>query len=365
MRSRRDHVFPVDYSRVLADINTKVANCLNTKMVASLTVLLNKANFPFTEDKWEDAKLRHRDVQFMYDESKTSDEFLANIKKFQDVEVIAGVKNFYNLDGKVFDLLPKLKAVCFSSAGYNQIDFKEATRRGIQISRVYDLDTSTADTNLFLLLGAMRFFQYGIKDLLVNRKFRDPPQVGVAPDGKVLGIVGLGAIGRQVAARAKPLGFEKILYFGRHQQSKEVEAELGVEYVGDIDELVKQSDVIDLNCALTKETFHLINEERILKMKDGVIIVNTARGDIIDETALIKYLKNGKILAAGLDVFHNEPNINYELVDLENVISLPHLGSYTKATRIKAQLTVLRNVENYIANKKLLTYIGEQKDIKW
>lgn len=331
-------------------------------------VLLDKDQFPFTAEKWDEFAQKHPNVKLVINNAKDFNEFLDKVNndaQFKEIEIIAAVKHDYKLDSEIFDKLPKLKAVCFCSAGYNQIDFKEATKRKIQISRVYDLDTSTADTNLFLLLGAMRFYQVGIKDLFIHKKFRNPTQVGVAPNDKVLGIVGLGAIGRQVAARAKPLGFGKIIYYNRSQLSKEIEEELGVEYVSNVDELVEQSDVIDLNCALTNETYHLINEERIQKMKDGVIIVNTARGDVIDETALIKYLKNGKILSAGLDVFHNEPNVNYELVELDNVIALPHLGSYSKATRANAQLTVLKNVESYLSTGKLVSYIGEQKDVSF
>lgn len=330
------------------------------------TILVIPKVFPFTLEKWAEFEKTH-DVKIIYDKCNSTEELLEKITKKEDgydhINIFAGVSGFYKLDSKVFDALPSLKAVCFCSAGYDQIDFVEATRRGIQILRVYDLDTSTADTNLFLLLGAMRFYQQSIKDLYIHKQFKNPDQVGVAPNGLTLGIIGLGAIGRQVAARCKPLGFGKILYYNRLQAPKEVEEELGVEYVSSADELVAQADVIDLNCALTKETYHLINEDRIKKMKDGVIIINTSRGDVIDEDALIKYLKNGKILSAGLDVFHNEPDINFDLVALDNVIALPHVGSYSKATRTNAQLTVFKNAENFLKTGKLISFIGEQKDL--
>ncbi|GMM33488.1 hypothetical protein DASC09_008130 [Saccharomycopsis crataegensis] len=333
----------------------------------AITVLLNKNNFPFIANKWEEFQKTHPEITLIEDTSANFQEFESKIANNTDditsVSLIAGVKNDYNLDAKIFDALPNLKAVCFCSAGYNQIDFAEATKRKIQVARVYDLDTSTADTNLFLLLGAMRFYQESIKDLYIHHKFQNPSKVGIAPNGLTLGVVGLGAIGQAVVRRCLPLGFEKIIYYNRRQVAPELEKELGVTYVSSIDELVSQSDVVDLNCALTPETYHLINEERILKMKDEVIIVNTARGDVIDETALIKYLKNGKILSAGLDVFHNEPNINYELVELDNVIALPHVGSFSKATRINAQLTVLKNVENYLSTGKLISFIGEQRGL--
>lgn len=331
------------------------------------TILVNLNNFPFTKQKWTEFKEQHPGATIIIDECKDLSEFKSKFKQLGDnknqwnqIDMIAGVKDFYKLDKEVFELLPNLKSVSFSSAGYNQIDFNEATKRNIQISRVFDLDTSTADTNLFLLLGAMRFYKFGIHSL-EKRRFEVPPIVGVAPDDKVLGIVGFGAIGKQVAARCKPLGFKKIVYWNRSPlNNSELESQLGVQSVSTLEELFITADVIDLNIALTPETKHLINAEAILKMKDGVIIVNTARGDIIDEAALIEGLKSGKILSAGLDVFCNEPNINYDLANLDNVFALPHLGSFTKVTRVNAQLTVFKNVENFIKTGKLLTYIGEQ-----
>ncbi|OQY09477.1 MAG: D-glycerate dehydrogenase, partial [Marinitoga sp. 4572_148] len=160
--------------------------------------------------------------------------------------------------------------------------------------------------------------------------------------GKTLGIIGMGRIGKEMAKRAK--GFEmKVLYYKRNKLSEAEEKELGVEYA-DLETLIKKSDYISLHTPLTDETYHLLDEKEFSMMKPNAIIINTARGPVINEKVLIKYLKERKIAGAGLDVYEEEPYIPNELLELNNVVLTPHTGSATFETRDKMAEMVADNV---------------------
>lgn len=261
-------------------------------------------------------------------------------------------------DEELCDALPSsIKAVCHYGAGYDQVDVAPFTERGIQVSNVQGAaDASTALTNVYLMLGCLRNFGHAAVNARAGKWIGDC-ELGHDPDGRVLGIMGMGGIGRQVRDYVKPFGFSKIVYYNRSRLSPELEA--GCEYVS-LDELYKHADVISVNVPLNAATRHMINAESIKKMKDGVIIVNTARGPVIDEQALVDGLNSGKIGGAGLDVFEHEPTINPGLLANPQALMLPHFGTFTVETHRKMEEAVLDNIRSYLKTGKVATIVPEQ-----
>jgi glyoxylate reductase len=182
-------------------------------------------------------------------------------------------------------------------------------------------------------------------------------QLGHDPKKKVLGVLGMGGIGQAVAQRAKSFGMT-IQYHNRNQLP--ASEEQGAKYVS-FDELMQTSDVISLNLALNPSTRHIIAKAQFDMMKDGVVIVNTARGPIIDEAALVDALNSGKVFSAGLDVFEEEPKIHSGLMENENVVLLPHVGTSTWESQKDMELLVLSNLRSAVEGKGLVTQVAEQK----
>jgi glyoxylate reductase len=182
-------------------------------------------------------------------------------------------------------------------------------------------------------------------------------QLGHDPKKKVLGVLGMGGIGQAVAQRAKSFGMT-IQYHNRNQLP--ASEEQGAKYVS-FDELMQTSDVISLNLALNPSTRHIIAKAQFDMMKDGVVIVNTARGPIIDEAALVDALDSGKVFSAGLDVFEEEPKIHPGLMENENVVLLPHVGTSTWESQKDMELLVLSNLRSAVEGKGLVTQVAEQK----
>ncbi|KAG7749477.1 hypothetical protein KL912_001478 [Ogataea haglerorum] len=324
----------------------------------------------YAQEAWQ--KLEQRpNVEVVESGASSRAEFLKELDegKFKDVNVIArtfeSVKQTGLLDKELLALLKEktsLQAISHNGAGYDQVDAVECGRLGIQVSNVPSLvDAATADTHIYLLLGALRNFQDSTLRMLQGKwpseKCAGTP-VGHDPEGKVLGIYGMGGIGRAVRDRAKPFGFRKILYHNRNRLAPELEQ--GAEYVS-MDELLSQADVISINIPLNDATRHSINKDTIAKMKDGVVIVNTARGPIVDESALLPALKSGKVGAFGSDVFENEPNVNMELIRQPNVVSLPHMGTHTVETMKAMEEFVVQNVAAFVDQGKVLSIVPELK----
>ncbi|CAI4527051.1 BDM_1a_G0031710.mRNA.1.CDS.1 [Saccharomyces cerevisiae] len=256
-----------------------------------------------------------------------------------------------------------LKYIAHQGAGYDQIDAKALAERGIQLANAPGIvDAATADTALFLILGAMRNFDYGRKNLKEGKwpagGFAAGAPLGITPRNKILGIIGMGGIGRAVCERVRPLGFEKFVYYNRSRLNEELEQ--GAIYVS-LERLLEVADVISLHCPLNETTWHLLNDERIQHMKYGAIIVNTARGAVIDEHALVKHLKSGRIAGAGLDVFEYEPSVSRELLDLPNVLALPHMGTQAVQTVKEMEECVVKNIYSGITKGRVETLVPEQK----
>lgn len=240
---------------------------------------------------------------------------------------------------------PRLKVIANYAVGYNNIDVEEATKRGIMVTNTPGVLTeTTADLTWALMMAVARRIVEGDKFVRAG-KFRGwEPMLLLGTDlyGATLGVIGFGRIGQAVARRA--IGFKmKVLYYSRSRVSEEIEKELNATYV-DLNTLLKESDFITLHLPLTKQTHHLIGEDQFKLMKKEAYLINTARGPIVDEKALVKALKENWIRGAALDVFENEPQVEPELLELENVVLAPHIGSASHATRTKMSIMAAENI---------------------
>lgn len=265
------------------------------------------------------------------------------------------------IDKEVIDNFEKCKIIANAAAGFNNIDVNYAVEKKIIVTNTPDILTdATADLTMALLLVAARRVAEG------ERMMRTGSFKGWAPDlllgvelkNKVLGIVGAGRIGSGVAKRAGSFGM-KIIYSG-HKKNLIIEKELGAEKLS-LTQLLKKADVISLHVPLTADTFHILNKDNMKLMKKSAILINTSRGEIIDEKTLVNILKKKNIFAAGLDVYENEPNINPELLKLNNVVLLPHIGSATLETRSNMALLAAENVLNVLRGKMPKTPVNRIK----
>jgi glyoxylate reductase len=258
------------------------------------------------------------------------------------------------MDREVMDAAgPQLKIISSYSTGFEHIDVAEATRRGIYVTYTADiLAEATADLTFALLLACARNIMTGDR-MVRQKKWR----VGWMPDlllgqnvrGATIGIIGLGRIGAAVARRARGFGME-ILYNNRRRNEK-AEAELGVRYAS-LDDLVARSDFVTIHTTLNDASRHLINKERLQKMKKTAFLINTARGSVVDECALVSALKKGWIAGAGLDVFEKEPLGASPLLKMKNVVLLPHIGSADRATRSRMSQVAAKNIRDVLAGRE-------------
>ncbi len=237
------------------------------------------------------------------------------------------------------------------SVGHDHIDLKAAAARGLMVSNTPDVLTgATADIAMLLLLGAARGAGWGEKMVRTQtwEIWRPTGPLGVEVTGKRLGIYGMGRIGRAVAVRARAFDME-IHYHNRNKLDAALEN--GAIFHRRLDDLMAQSDFLSINCASTRSTRNSINAQRLAALPDGAVVINTARGDIVDDDALIAALKSGKLAGAGLDVFRNEPDIDPQLRALENTFLLPHLGSATIDTRTAMGMRALDNLDAFFAGR--------------
>ncbi len=248
----------------------------------------------------------------------------------------------------------RVKLIGNFGVGFNHIDVAAAKAAGITVSNTPDVLTdATADLAILLLLMATRRAGEGERELREGRwtGWRPTHLMGQSVSGKTLGIVGFGRIAQATAHRAHHGFGMQVAYYGRRRAPAEIEAACKARYVGDVDALIAESDVLSLHCPGGAETHHLINAERLSKMKPTAVIVNTARGTVVDEAALAAALQSQRIAAAGLDVYEREPVVHPDLVGLDNVVLLPHLGSATRETRTAMGLRVARNVDLFFAGQ--------------
>lgn len=240
---------------------------------------------------------------------------------------------------------PKLKVIANYAVGYNNIDVLEATKRGIMVTNTPGVLTeTTADLAWALMMSVARRIVEADRFVRAG-KFRGwEPMLFLGTDvhGATLGIVGFGRIGQAMARRAQ--GFDmKVLYHDVKRVPQEVEEALGVTFYP-LEELLQQSDFVTIHTPLTSQTHHLIGERELRMMKKEAYLINTARGPIVDEKVLVRALKEGWIRGAALDVFEREPEIEPELLTLDNVILVPHIGSASFATRTKMAIIAAENL---------------------
>ncbi|MBY0357774.1 MAG: D-glycerate dehydrogenase [Candidatus Obscuribacterales bacterium] len=248
---------------------------------------------------------------------------------------------------------PNLKIVANVAVGIDNINLEAANQKEILVANTPGvLDDTTADLAFALLLALARRLKEAEKYLLEKRwkDFKLDHFFGVDVHGKTLGVIGCGRIGQAVARRAKGFSMHT-LYHQRNRLAPELERELGLRYVS-LGELLSNSDFISLNCPLTADTHHLIGEAEFALIKPGCQLINTARGPIVDEQALIKALSSGQLKGAALDVFEHEPNVPAALLAMDNVILVPHIGSATPETRsAMANLAIQAVVSAFKGNK--------------
>lgn len=233
----------------------------------------------------------------------------------------------------------RLKVIANMAVGYDNVDLKAANERGIIVTNTPEvLNETTADTAFMLMLAAARRLGEGERIVRSGRWEAWGPKMLLGPDvwGKRLGVLGFGRIGRAVARRAKGFGME-ICYWSRSRK-EEAEEELGARYL-ELDELLETCDFFSIHTPLTEETTHLIGAEELRKMKPKAVLVNTSRGPVVNEDALAEALEDERIFAAGLDVYEEEPKVHPKLLELENVVLAPHIGSASIETRNKMAVT--------------------------
>lgn len=233
----------------------------------------------------------------------------------------------------------RLKVIANMAVGYDNVDLKAANERGIIVTNTPEvLNETTADTAFMLMLAAARRLGEGERIVRSGRWEAWGPKMLLGPDvwGKRLGVLGFGRIGRAVARRAKGFGME-ICYWSRSRK-EEAEEELGARYL-ELDELFETCDFFSIHTPLTEGTTHLIGAEELGKMKPEAVLVNTSRGPVVNEDALAGALEDERIFAAGLDVYEEEPKVHPKLLELENVVLAPHIGSASIETRNKMAVT--------------------------
>jgi len=251
---------------------------------------------------------------------------------------------------------PQLRCVANVAVGYDNVDLAAARERGVVVTNTPGvLDDATADLTMALLLAATRRVAEGDRLVRSGRSWSWGMSfmLGSSLRGKRLGIIGLGGIGRRVAERARAFGME-IAYHSRHPAPAEVEAALEAERMP-LEQLLREADVVSLHCPLTPETHHLIGAPELEAMKPGAVLVNAARGPVVDELALAEALASGQVAAAGLDVYEHEPQVEPGLLDLENVVLAPHLGSATVETRTAMAELAARNAISVARGEAPLT----------
>jgi glyoxylate reductase len=254
---------------------------------------------------------------------------------------------------------PQLRVVANVAVGYNNIDAAACAARGVLVTNTPGVLTdATADIAMALILMVTRRLGEGERVIRsqVGWRWHMHYMLGTGLQGKTLGIVGLGQIGSATARRARAFGMA-IAYCGRRRADDALEAELDARFT-DFDELLATSDVVSLHCPLTPETMHLITAARLRQMRSNAYLVNTTRGPVVDEGALAEALASGVIAGAGLDVFEKEPEVHPALLELENAVLIPHLGSATIETRTAMAVLAARNAAAVLGGGEALTPVS-------
>jgi glyoxylate reductase len=283
-----------------------------------------------------------------------------NDKIYKPEEIIEQSKGFDGILSSVTDpinadtiskLSDSIKIIANGAVGFGNIDIEAARKKNITVTNTPDVLTdATADIQILLLLGASRKAYEGrLAAEKQDWKWSWDFLLGKQMSNKRLGILGMGRIGRAVAKRAKAFGME-IHYHNRSKLSSDLED--GAIYHDTLKGLFEQSEFLSVNCPATPETTKIINKETLGYLKKNTVIGNAARGDVVDDDAMVEAIRNGTVFAYGLDVYNGEPKIHPEYLKLKNIFLLPHLGSATKRTRWDMAYRATKNLEDFFSGKK-------------
>jgi len=268
-------------------------------------------------------------------------------------EVEGILVNSARVNEEVLQAASRLRAISSCSVGYDNIDVAACNRRRIPITNAAgSLEDTTADMAFALLLATARRVVEGDRYLREGRwdRWQWGLLHGLDVHHKTLGLLGFGGIGQPMARRGR--GFSmRVLYHARHRAAESVERELHAEHV-DLETLLRESDFLSLHVPMTPETRHVINGKAFDLMKQTAILINTARGPVVDDAALVEALRSGKIAGAGLDVFEGEPRVNPELAGMDQVVLAPHIGSATGETRLRMATLAVRNLLAMLAGER-------------
>jgi lactate dehydrogenase-like 2-hydroxyacid dehydrogenase len=240
--------------------------------------------------------------------------------------------------------------------GFNHIDIQAAKERGLSVSNTPDVLTeATADIAITLLLMVSRRTGEGERHVRSGSwtGWRPTHMLGSQVSGKMLGLIGMGRIARAVARRAHQGFGMRVIFHDPYPPSPAEAASLGAEPRTTLDQVLDEADFVSLHCPATPETRHLMNRERLARMRRSAYLINTARGDVVDEAALVEALADGTIAGAGLDVYEQEPRVTPALLKMENVVLLPHLGSATRETRVAMGMRALENLRLFFSGAPL------------
>jgi len=314
----------VQQNKPLVIVTRKLPEAIETRMMELFETELNLNDTPYDRDQLVDAV-------------KRADILVPTVTDRIDARVLSQAN-------------PNLRLIANFGTGVDHIDLASARERGISITNTPGVLTEdTADMTLALILAVPRRLTEG------ERMLRAGEWTGWSPTGllghriwgKRLGIVGMGRIGQAVARRARALGMS-IHYHNRNKVAAEVEEELEATYWESLDQMLARMDIVSVNCPHTPATFHLLSARRLKLLQPSAFLVNTARGEVIDENALTRMLENNELAGAGLDVFEYEPAINQKLLAMDNVVLLPHMGSGTVEGRIGMGEKVIINIKTFV-----------------
>ena len=311
-------------SKTVVVVTRKLPDAIETRMMELFDVRLNLDDHPMTASELVEAV-------------KVADVLVPTVTDRIDAKILSQAGE-------------QLRLIANYGAGVDHIDLATARQRSITVTNTPDVLTEdTADMTMALLLAVPRRLTEG------ERGLRNGDWPGWSPTwmlghriyGKRLGIIGMGRIGQAVARRARGFGLS-IHYHNRRKLHEDIENELEATYWESLDQMMARMDFVSVNCPHTPATYHLLSARRLKLLRENAVIINTARGEIIDENALTRLLANGEIAGAGLDVFEHEPAVNPKLLALDNVVLLPHMGSATHEGRIDMGEKVLINIKTFV-----------------
>ncbi|KAG8688085.1 hypothetical protein FRC08_011632 [Ceratobasidium sp. 394] len=296
--------------------------------------------------------------------SQSRDQFFSELST-----TYAGISGIYRhnssadrigiFDKELIDKLPpSVKWIAHNGAGYDQIDVAACKARGIGVSNTPGaVDDGTATTALYLLVSACRQFSIAERNVR-SGKWKSGLKPAHDPSALTLGILGMGGIGGHFARLARAFPMKRILY---HSRKPAKDAPEWAEYYADKDKMLAEIDVLSVHVPLNENTVNLVDEKAIRTMKKGSIIINTARGKVIDEEALIRALEDGHLYAAGLDVYPNEPQVHPKLFTFPNVTLLPHMGTETQESQHSMEVRALSNLQSFLEGKEVKDTVWELK----